>query len=110
MFHEQGSPDGKLRILVHPPEGLPYQVVATYLDNCRNSLQSLKDAVERLDYDFVKVYGHQMKGSGAAYGFPELTEAGAAIETAAHARSDDDLRTCAGVLEANLESFEVAEA
>ena len=110
MVHEQGAPAGQARIPVHPPDGLPYKVVATYLDNCRNGLQSLQDAIARLDYDFVRVYGHRMKGCGAAYGFPELTETGASIEQAAHARKDDDLRSCAAVLEAHLESFEVVEA
>ncbi|MGA2737823.1 MAG: Hpt domain-containing protein [Bryobacteraceae bacterium] len=101
--------DGKARVLVNPPDGLPYKVVVTYLDNCRNGLQSLKDAIERLDYEFVRVYGHRMKGCGGAYGFPELTETGAAIEQAARARNDNDLRTCAAALQAHLESFEVVE-
>jgi len=104
MLQQQLSTDSKARILVHPPDGLPHQVVATYLDNCRKGLQSLKDAIERLDY------GHRMKGCGAAFGFPELTETGAAIEQAARIRNDADLQSCAVALEAHLESFEIAEA
>ncbi|HXM43774.1 MAG TPA: Hpt domain-containing protein [Bryobacteraceae bacterium] len=109
MAHEKGSPAGKAIILVHPPDGLPYKAVATYLDNCRNGLQPLNDAINRLDYDFARVYGHRMKGCGSAYGFPALTETGASIEQAACARNDDDLRTCAATLQAHLESFEVVE-
>lgn len=110
MFDEQSSTDAKAtRILVQPPDGLPYNVVVAFLDNCRKGLQSLKDATERLDYDFVKVYGHRMKGCGGAYGFPALTETGASIEQAAKAGNGNDLRTCAAVLEAHLESFEVVE-
>ena len=110
MLQQQLSTDSKARILVHPPDGLPHQVVATYLDNCRKGLQSLKDAIERLDYGFAGVYGHRMKGCGAAFGFPELTETGAAIEQAARIRNDADLQNCAAALEAHLESFEIAEA
>jgi HPt (histidine-containing phosphotransfer) domain-containing protein len=109
MFHEQISTDSKARILVHPPDDLPYQVVATYLDKCRKGVQSLKDAMERSDYDFVSMYGHRMKGSGGAYGFPKLTEMGASIEEAARIRNDDELRTCAAALEAHLELVEVVE-
>jgi HPt (histidine-containing phosphotransfer) domain-containing protein len=108
MFPAQGATNSKPRILVHPPDDLPYQVVATYLDNCRKGVQSLKDAIERSDYDFAGLYGHRMKGSGGAYGFPLLTETGASIEQAAHARNDADLRTWAAAVEAHLESVEVA--
>jgi HPt (histidine-containing phosphotransfer) domain-containing protein len=118
VSYEQVSADGKAngnakgnaRILVHPPDGLPYKAVATYLDNCRKGLQPLKDGIERLDYDFVRVYGHRMKGCGAAYGFPELTETGASLEQAAKAGNAQEIRRCAAVLEAHLESFEVVEA
>jgi HPt (histidine-containing phosphotransfer) domain-containing protein len=107
MSQTQDATGSKPRILVHPPEDLPYQVVATYLDNCRKGVQSLKDAIERSDYDFAGTYGHRLKGSGGAYGFPLLTETGASIEQAARARNDADLRTWAAALEEHLESVEV---
>jgi HPt (histidine-containing phosphotransfer) domain-containing protein len=109
MLQEQGSPDSKPKIFVQPPDGLPYSVVATYLDNCRKGLASLKDAIERLDYDFVGVYSHRMKGCGAAYGFPRLTETGASMEAAARLRNDSEIRVWAAALEAHLESVEVVE-
>jgi HPt (histidine-containing phosphotransfer) domain-containing protein len=109
MFHEQDAADGKARILVQPPDGLSYKVVASYLENCRKGLQPLKDAIGRADYEFAGVYGHHMKGCGAAYGFPQLTETGASIEQAARIRNDTDLRTCAAALEEHLASVEVVE-
>jgi hypothetical protein len=109
MLHEQGAANDKARILVQPPDGLPYKVVAAYLDNCRRGLQPLKDAIERADYGFAGVYGHRMKGCGAAYGFPQLTETGGLIEQAARTRNDADLRTCAAALEEHLALVELAE-
>ena len=109
MLREQCSTVTKPKILVHPPEDLPYQVVVAYLNNCRKSLASLKDAIERVDYDFLGTYGHRMKGCGAAYGFPQLTETGASIEQAARVRNDEDLRNCAAQVEAHLDSVEVVE-
>jgi HPt (histidine-containing phosphotransfer) domain-containing protein len=109
MLQEQVSTNGKARILVYPPEDLPYPVVAAYLSNCRQGLQSLKDAVERFDYDFIGSYGHRMKGCGASYGFPDLTETGASMEQAARVHNNADLRSCAAALEAHLESFELVE-
>jgi|HubBroStandDraft_1064217.scaffolds.fasta_scaffold07323_2 HPt (histidine-containing phosphotransfer) domain-containing protein len=107
MLHEQAAAKGEARILVHPPNDLPYQVVAGYLDKCRKGLQPLKAAIERFDYDFVTVYGHRMKGCGASYGFPILSETGASMEQAARARNDDDLRNCAATLEAHLALLEL---
>ena len=108
MFDEQMV--SKSKIFVHPPEDLPYQVVATYLDNCRKGVQPLKDAMARLDYDFIGVYAHRMKGSGGGYGFPKLTEIGASMEDAARGRNGEALRKYAASLEAHLESLEVIEA
>lgn len=109
MLREPCSTVARPKILVHPPEDLPRHVVVAYLNNCRQSLESLKDAIERVDYDFLGIYGHRMKGCGAAYGFPELTETGASIEQAARVRDDDNLWNCAARLEAHLDSVEVAE-
>jgi HPt (histidine-containing phosphotransfer) domain-containing protein len=108
MLQEQT--DTKSKIFVRPPDELPYKMVATYLDNCRRGLQPLKDAILKCDYDFVRVYSHQMKGSGGAYGFPTLTEIGASIEVAARERNGHALNSCAATLEAHLESLEVVEA
>jgi hypothetical protein len=50
-----------------------------------------------------------MKGCGASYGFPDLTETGASMEQAARVHNNADLRSCAAALEAHLESFELVE-
>lgn len=109
MPNEQAYTNSSAKILIHPPEDLPYEVVSTYLNNCRKGLASLKEAIARLDYDYIGTYGHRMKGSGASYGFPTLTETGGSIEQAARARNDGDLLNGAALLEAHLESFEVVE-
>jgi HPt (histidine-containing phosphotransfer) domain-containing protein len=109
MLQERCSANGNPRILVYPPDGLTHNVVAIYLENCRKGLPALKAAMARFDFDFIGVYGHRMKGCGAAYGFPFLTETGAAMEQAAHVQNRDEIRNCAAAIEAHLESVEVAE-
>jgi HPt (histidine-containing phosphotransfer) domain-containing protein len=71
------------KILIHPPQGIPQNVVLGYLNNCRRNLPALKEAIARRDYEHMRVFGHKMKGVGGAYGFPALSEAGAVIEQAA---------------------------
>jgi HPt (histidine-containing phosphotransfer) domain-containing protein len=112
MIAQEDSSDansGANKTLIRPPDGLPHSVVATYLENCRRSLQPLKTAIEGDDYEFIRVYGHRMKGCGAAYGFPPLTAAGASMEKAAFGRNKEELRDCVVVLEAYLRSVEVED-
>jgi HPt (histidine-containing phosphotransfer) domain-containing protein len=104
----QEATNSRTRIVVRPPEDLPYKVAAQYLDGCRMGLESLKDAIARADFDFVGVYAHRMKGSGGAYGFAELTGIGARMERAAQFGNYGAVRECAAALEAYLEAVEVA--
>jgi len=102
------EPDSlSLKILIRPPAGLPRQAVATFLGNCRSGLPALQDAIQRLDFDFVRVYGHRMKGCGAPYGFPKLTETGAALEQSARAGNAGELRRYAAILGAYLDAVEL---
>ncbi len=96
------------RILVQAPKGLPPKVVARYVDNCRTSLLALQSALERSDYESARIFGHRMKGTGAAYGFPELTQTGASIERAAAAHSASELQDQAAALEAYLGRVDLA--
>lgn len=105
-----GGTSRKAGIFVLAPKALPPKVVERYLDNCRASLLSLKNALERSDYESARVFGHRLKGTGAAYGFPQLTEAGASIERAAAAHNAREIQQQAGALQAYLESVDVADS
>ena len=48
--------------------------------------------IEGSDYEIARKLGHQMRGSGTSYGFPEVTSAGAAVEIAAKAGNGDEIR------------------
>ena len=41
------------------------------------------------DFDQISSRGHNMKGTGRSYGFPDLTEIGAALERSAQHRDKD---------------------
>lgn len=96
------------RILVCASKYIPQTMVLQYLSKCRNDLPALETAVGRYDYEFARVFGHQMKGTGGAYGFSELTRAGAQIEQAAVDENMSELRDGVASLEAYLGSVEVA--
>ena len=71
------------RIVIDVPEDLPRELVAQYLDSCREDLARLDAALAANDYDSARRLGHQMKGTGSPYGFPGVTLIGSAIEQAA---------------------------
>ena len=77
-----------------PPEVLA--LVPQYVEGRLQDLQRLSSALSGKDYETIRVIGHTMKGTGTAYGFPELTVAGSVIETAAKERNDDGIRLSMG--------------
>lgn len=63
---------------------------AEYLGNRVHELAALAGALRRADFPALKTAAHNLKGTGAAYGFAELTELGRALEGAA--KEGDALR------------------
>ena len=71
------------RIAISVPTDLPRELVTEYLDDCGNTLIELREALMKRSYERARICGHGMKGTGSPYGFPALTQIGAAIEQAA---------------------------
>src|SRR5439155_8256782 len=75
------------RTVVPLPRGLPREMVSAYLDGCRKDLTLLRTTLAAGgDYELARRLGHQMKGTGDPYGFPELTQIGISIERTAAIR------------------------
>jgi HPt (histidine-containing phosphotransfer) domain-containing protein len=55
---------------------------SNYLTGLGKRIASMTDAFARRDYDAVRVSAHQLHGSGKSYGFPALSEAASALESA----------------------------
>jgi hypothetical protein len=80
-------------------------IIPGYLDKRRGDLATLFSALERRDFPLIRTFGHQLAGTGASYGFPLLTEIGAALEQAAIAGDPAVMRTEAERLKACLEGI-----
>src|SRR5450755_4031250 len=50
--------------------------IPAYLQNCRQNAIMMLDALDRVDFETVTILGHQMRGSGGAYGFQAITDIG----------------------------------
>lgn len=63
------------------PDILP--LLPTYLERREEELIELKLKLSEKDFDALRVVGHNLKGTGAGYGIPEITEVGGRLEKAA---------------------------
>jgi HPt (histidine-containing phosphotransfer) domain-containing protein len=58
------------------------ELLPQYFALCRDDLESLRACLEAGQFDKIRVLGHNLKGSGGAYGFPELSQLGGHLESA----------------------------
>jgi CheY-like chemotaxis protein len=78
-----------------PEPDLPPEIqalVPQYLEGRMEDLRRLSTALSGRDYETIRVIGHNLKGTGTAYGFPGLSVAGAMIESSAKSRDDEGIR------------------
>jgi CheY-like chemotaxis protein/HPt (histidine-containing phosphotransfer) domain-containing protein len=96
------------------PEGseVPPEVEALrpdYLQRRRLELDRLWTAIESADYATISRLGHQLRASGASYGFEEFSQIGGALERAAIKRNLAETRRqaelLAGSVSSNLEQL-----
>jgi HPt (histidine-containing phosphotransfer) domain-containing protein len=62
--------------------------------------------LDRIDFETVKYLGHQMMGSGGAFGFQAITEIGAELQRAAESADTDASRKWVGELSSYLDHVE----
>jgi len=82
-------------------------LIPGYFDNRREDIQLMLQALNGGDYDKIRLTGHSMKGSGASYGFQEITVIGKKIEQAAIEKNDGVIRQAVRALTYYLEHVEV---
>ena len=71
-----------------------------YLNHRRQDVRTILSALENSDFNAIRSLGHKMSGTGASYGFPRISEIGAALETAAGAKDASAIRAQADALSA----------
>ena len=59
------------------------RLVGKYLENRNDDIAKLTNALGSADFETIRITGHNLLGSGAAYGFDDISTMGAGIETAA---------------------------
>jgi histidine phosphotransfer protein HptB len=63
-------------------------LVQRFLARKRDDLKRARAALAARQFDVIRHIGHNLKGAGEAFGFPELSAFGAALESAAVAHNE----------------------
>ncbi|WP_319763864.1 Hpt domain-containing protein [Maridesulfovibrio sp.] len=67
------------RIVIPVDEDLE-AIMPRYLEIRQRELSELENAVEKKDFETIRLLGHRLKGTGSSYGLDELTRLGTIIE------------------------------
>ena len=82
-------------------------LIPVFLQNCRQNVIAMLDALDRGDFETVEILGHGMRGAGGSYGFQAITDIGAALEQAAESADTDASRKWVGELSRYLDRVEI---
>ena len=82
-------------------------LIPGFLNNRREDIKSLREAVETGDMQLLQRLGHTMKGTGAGYGFETISEIGEAIERASLQNDGDTISQLTQKLETYLDTLKV---
>ena len=82
-------------------------LIPGYVANCLEDLRKIEPLVDQGDFESVAGLGHNLKGSGRAYGFARISEIGAALEGESRASSRAGVLRSAHELIAYLEAVEM---
>jgi len=74
------------------------QLVGKYLENRKVDIKKLTAALSNADFDTIRTTGHNLYGSGAAYGIDDISFIGASIENAADSSDTDRIERLIGEL------------
>ena len=93
-------------ILVHANPKFT-DLIPGFLQNRRQDVIAMLDALDRGDFATVESLGHGMKGIGGNYGFQAITDIGTALEQAAESADTDASRKWMGELSRYLDRVEI---
>ncbi|MDH4317718.1 MAG: hypothetical protein OEV64_04965 [Desulfobulbaceae bacterium] len=94
------------KILVKVDEDL-LDLIDGYLKTQHDEAIKMKNALAGQDYEVIRIAGHCMKGTGAGYGFTDLTDIGGQLEHAGEKKDGIKISHLISKLENYLARVEV---
>jgi CheY-like chemotaxis protein len=103
--HSMGSKQtSAIRIRANPAIA---DLIPEFLENRRNDVIAIQDALASDDFAIVERLGHGMRGAGGSWGFQGITDIGAALEEAAKLGDAGMALKSVGELSSYLDRLEV---
>lgn len=93
--------------LVEITDPFARRLIGKYLENRKGDVDRLTRALSDSDFDTIRVTGHNLYGSGAAYGLDDISWIGASIEKAADSKDISGIERSIGELETFLQRLKV---
>lgn len=75
---------------------VPDEMMVRYFERRKRDLEECVHHLQKGDLNFIEKVGHQLKGNGVTFGYPELSEIGSELERAARDRNDHELTSALG--------------
>lgn len=110
MTSERKTSDGSstAKNAVDTADPFVRQLMSKYLRRRRSDLDMLGQALLDKDFDAIQLAGHKLYGSGAAYGFQQITVIGEGLEKAAAAEQVDAIQALIVDLEKFILGLDIA--
>jgi len=103
---ETDENQGAEKIIVHVDSDLE-DLLPGFLEDWKTEIESMREALERNDYETIRKLGHNMKGTGGSCGLEEITDIGRRLEEAAKAMAQEAIRINLDTLSSYLERIEL---
>lgn len=100
------EPDGQGKA-IEIADPFARRLIGKYLNNRKDDIGKLTRALSDSDFDTIRVTGHNLYGSGAAYGLDHISWIGASIEKAAASEDVLEIKRSIGELETFLQRLKV---
>lgn len=81
--------------------------MARYLKRRESDISDLRRALDAAEFETIRTTGHNLFGSGAAYGLEQISTLGRGIEEAAEARDSARIGELIGDLERFLKGLKI---
>lgn len=78
---------------------IPKEAITKYLERRKGDIENCRHALENGDLKVCETVGHQLKGNGSMFGFPEISEVGKTLELAAKDHNNEAAKHCVEELE-----------
>jgi CheY-like chemotaxis protein len=85
-----------------PPSATVSRLRPKFLEHRERDVATIRGALARKDFEIIATLGHNMRGTGVSYGYPEVSAIGGRLEAAAQAKNGRRIDEQIGRLEAWL--------